>query len=149
MGTPDFNQNRPGKRFHLIMIKPTHYDDDGYPIQWLRSFIPSNTLACLNGIALDSLSRGVLGPDADVRIEEVPGEFLACGIGLPIAPVAGDMNGLRIGTPELVRWGVNERDVPQIAALIARALRSTEPEALAAEVASLRSTFDKLHFICS
>jgi hypothetical protein len=34
---------------HLVLIKPTHYDDDGYPIQWLRSAIPSNTLACLNG----------------------------------------------------------------------------------------------------
>lgn len=34
--------------------------------------------------------------------------FLACGIGLPIAEVAGDLNGLRIGTPEIVRWGVGE-----------------------------------------
>ena len=32
--------------FHFVMIKPTHYDDDGYPIQWFRSAIPSNTLAC-------------------------------------------------------------------------------------------------------
>ena len=32
--------------------------------------------------------------------------FLACGIGLPIAPVAGDLNGLRLGTPEIVRWGM-------------------------------------------
>ena len=30
---------------HLIAIKPTHYDDDGYPIRWLISAIPSNTLA--------------------------------------------------------------------------------------------------------
>ena len=33
------------------------------------------------------------------------------GIGLPIDPVAGDMNGLRIGTPELVRWGVTVADI--------------------------------------
>ena len=26
--------------FHLVLIKPTHYDDDGYPIQWFRSAIP-------------------------------------------------------------------------------------------------------------
>ena len=26
-----------GAVFSLILIKPTHYDDDGYPIQWLRS----------------------------------------------------------------------------------------------------------------
>jgi len=47
--------------FHLIMIKPAHYDDDGYPIQWLRSAVPSNTLACLNGIAQDCRKRQVLG----------------------------------------------------------------------------------------
>jgi glycine hydroxymethyltransferase len=37
--------------------------------------------------------------------------FLASGIGLPIAAVDGDMNGLRIGTPELVRWGMTGRSV--------------------------------------
>lgn len=73
--------------------------------------------------------------------------FLACGIGLPIAPVAGDMNGLRFGTPELVRWGMNESDAPRIAALIASALRRNDPEALAAEVAEWRATFDTLHYI--
>ncbi len=56
------------KIFDFIMIKPTHYDDDGYPIQWLRSAIPSNTLACLNGLAVDSRKRAVLGPDVDIRL---------------------------------------------------------------------------------
>ncbi|AXS42684.1 radical SAM protein [Breoghania sp. L-A4] len=50
------------------MIKPTHYDDDGYPIQWLRSAIPSNTLACLNGLAEDARSRDILGPGVDIRL---------------------------------------------------------------------------------
>ena len=74
--------------------------------------------------------------------------FLACGIGLPTAPVKGDMNGLRIGTPELVRFGVSEKDASKLAALIAEALDTDEPERLAPDVAELRSTFDKLHFIC-
>jgi hypothetical protein len=52
--------------FHLVMIKPTHYDDEGYPIQWIRSAIPSNTLACLNGLAEDARSRKVLGPDVEI-----------------------------------------------------------------------------------
>lgn len=73
--------------------------------------------------------------------------FLACGIGLPIEEVAGDMNGLRIGTPELVRWGVGVKDVPELAALIARALRSNAPESLAAEVRMLREGFQTLHFV--
>ena len=29
------------ERFSLVLIKPSHYDDDGYVIQWLRSAIPS------------------------------------------------------------------------------------------------------------
>jgi hypothetical protein len=54
--------------FHFVIIKPTHYDDQGYPIQWVRSAIPSNTLACLNGLAEDVRRRQVLGPDVDIRI---------------------------------------------------------------------------------
>ncbi len=55
-------------KFHLILIKPAHYDDHGYPIQWFRSAIPSNTLACLNGIAEDCRKRQVLGPATDFVI---------------------------------------------------------------------------------
>ena len=54
--------------FHLVLIKPSHYDDDGYPIQWLRSAIPSNTLACLNGLAEDAARREVLGTGVEIRI---------------------------------------------------------------------------------
>ncbi|WP_346900668.1 radical SAM protein [uncultured Roseibium sp.] len=50
------------------MIKPTHYDDDGYPIQWLRSAIPSNTLACLNGLAEAAIERKALGPDVRIHL---------------------------------------------------------------------------------
>jgi glycine hydroxymethyltransferase len=75
--------------------------------------------------------------------------FLACGIGLPTEPVEGDMNGLRIGTPELVRFGVGQKDARTLASLIARALNTDEPEGLAGEVADFRATFDKLHFINS
>jgi Radical SAM superfamily len=54
--------------FHFVMIKPTHYDDDGYPIQWFKSAIPSNTLACLNGLAVDAQRRNVLGPGVEIRL---------------------------------------------------------------------------------
>ncbi len=73
--------------------------------------------------------------------------FLTCGIGLPIAPVPGDLNGLRMGTPELVRWGMTSQDMPHLASLIARAFSSDEPDALAAEVARYRQTFVKIHFV--
>jgi hypothetical protein len=54
--------------FHFVMIKPSHYDDEGYPIQWIRSAIPSNTLAALNGLAEDARRREVLGPGVEIRL---------------------------------------------------------------------------------
>jgi glycine hydroxymethyltransferase len=73
--------------------------------------------------------------------------FLACGIGLPIAEVPGDLNGLRIGTPELVRRGVTPADAPALAALIAEGLRSNTPDAVAPRTAALRARFTGLHYI--
>ena len=54
--------------FLLHLIKPSHYDDDGYVIQWVRSDIPSNTLAALYGIARDCDERRVLGEGVEIRI---------------------------------------------------------------------------------
>lgn len=73
--------------------------------------------------------------------------LLACGIGLPIAAVDNDMNGLRIGTPELARIGMQISDMPQLADFIADALRANDPAALATRVANWRATFTDLHFI--
>ncbi len=73
--------------------------------------------------------------------------FLACGIGLPIAEVPGDMNGLRIGTPELVRRGVTPNDAPALAALIAEGLRSNDPASVAPRTKAMRAQFQGLHFI--
>ncbi len=73
--------------------------------------------------------------------------FLACGIGLPIENVDSDMNGLRIGTPELVRWGVDLEHVDPLCDLIAEALISNDPAAMAPRVGQWRATFDQLHYI--
>jgi radical SAM superfamily enzyme YgiQ (UPF0313 family) len=56
------------RRFLLFLIKPSHYDDDGYVVQWLRSSIPSNSLACVYALAAEAAERQVLGPDVDIRI---------------------------------------------------------------------------------
>jgi len=58
----------PKRRFRLVLVKPSHYDDDGYVIQWLRSAIPSNTLAALHGLALDVRDRSALGIDVALEI---------------------------------------------------------------------------------
>ena len=55
--------------FKLVLIKPSRYDDDGYVIQWMRSYIPSNTLAVLNGLALDCAARKILGEEVEIEIE--------------------------------------------------------------------------------
>jgi radical SAM superfamily enzyme YgiQ (UPF0313 family) len=88
-GTPDFTKMRAGhflasvltkrtvperisvavqRRFQLVLIKPSHYDDDGYVIRWWRAMIPSNSLAAVYGIAVDCAERRVLGPDVDIDI---------------------------------------------------------------------------------
>ncbi len=73
--------------------------------------------------------------------------ILTCGIGLPIEVVDGDMNGLRIGTPEIVRWGMTARDMPELAGLIARGLLAEDPARVATDVTAFRSSFRRLHFI--
>ncbi len=65
MGIAPSNASR---EFCLALVKPSHYDDDGYVIQWFRSAIPSNSLAALYGLARDCAERRVLGPDVDLTI---------------------------------------------------------------------------------
>jgi radical SAM superfamily enzyme YgiQ (UPF0313 family) len=61
----------PKRRFQLVLIKPSHYDDEGYVIQWLRSGMPSNSLAAIYGLAIDAANRQVLGPDVVFDISAV------------------------------------------------------------------------------
>ncbi|WP_425084409.1 serine hydroxymethyltransferase [Ruegeria profundi] len=72
--------------------------------------------------------------------------FLACGIGLPVVEIEGDMNGLRMGTPELVRWGMTSDHADRLASLIARGLKGDD---IAAEVADWRRHFASVHFVHS
>ncbi len=59
------------RRFQLVLIKPSHYDDDGYVVQWRRSSIPSNSLACVYALAAEAASRRVLGSDVDIDLTAV------------------------------------------------------------------------------
>jgi len=59
------------RRFCLVLVKPSHYDDDGYVIQWYRSAIPSNSLAAVYGIAKELVDEQVLGPDTDIDIHAI------------------------------------------------------------------------------
>jgi glycine hydroxymethyltransferase len=73
--------------------------------------------------------------------------LLACGIGLPEASVDGDVNGLRMGTPELVRLGMKPQDMTDLAGLIARGLDvDLVPATVAAEVTAWRGQFSGVHY---
>ena len=60
--------NAKQRKFVLVLIKPSHYDDDGYVIQWLRSAIPSNSLACLYGLAKQCVDEGLLPGDVELEV---------------------------------------------------------------------------------
>ena len=55
--------------FHLVLIKPSHYDDEGYVIQWGRPALPSNSLAALNALAMDCVKQQVLGEKVNIIVE--------------------------------------------------------------------------------
>src|SRR4029450_11728273 len=62
-----------GPRFQLILIKPSHYDNDGYVVQWLRSTMPSHSLAAVSRLALGAgepapAERQLLGPDLPIDV---------------------------------------------------------------------------------
>ena len=54
-----------------MLVKPSHYDDEGYVIQWLRSPIPANSLACLYGLAEDIQQAQGLGADVDLQLKAI------------------------------------------------------------------------------
>jgi hypothetical protein len=66
---PDPANRHAGREiFHVVLLKPTHYDDLGYPIQFQKSPMPSNSLACLYGLARDAGRRNILGEDVEIRV---------------------------------------------------------------------------------
>ena len=56
------------------------------------------------------------------------------------------MNGLRLGTPEIVRRGIGPDEMPELAALIGRALRGA-PEDVAEEVSAFRQRFQGMRYV--
>ena len=91
-----------------------------------------------HAFAIDATEWGG-GHAAALRLRET--NLLSCAIGLPT-----DVNaGLRVGTNEIVRWGMTAADMPELAELIARGL--ADPASASSDVTELRSRFTKLHFL--
>jgi glycine hydroxymethyltransferase len=85
------------------------------------------------------------GQAAATRLRQA--NLLACGIGLPERPLDGDVNGLRIGTPEIARLGMRAADMPQLAEFIAAGLdQRRDPTEVATDVTAWRSGFNGVHY---
>ncbi|WP_040494144.1 serine hydroxymethyltransferase [Ilumatobacter nonamiensis] len=71
--------------------------------------------------------------------------LLASGIGLPADP-HGAMRAIRLGTNEMVRWGMAADDMAFVGTALHRALRGDDLAAVAADVGEFRRRFDHIHF---
>ena len=105
------------RRFQLTLIKPSHYDKDGYVIQWWKAWIPSNSLAALYGMALDIDAREALGPDIAIEIDA----YDEMNVVLPLRRIVARHKAADSGLVCLV--GVQSNQYPR-ALHIARRLRA-------------------------
>lgn len=81
------------------------------------------------------------GHQAALRLRDA--NILSCAIGLP----GGDeWSGLRLGTPEIVRWGMTVGDMPELGALVSDALTG-DPTTVAPRTSAFRSQFRDLHYV--
>ncbi len=91
--------------------------------------------------------RAAAGGQAMARVLGQAG-LLCCGIGLPVAAVPGELNGLRLGTPEIVRLGLTPADMPRLARLIAKVLATpSSAPAVRADIAAWRRELGGLRYV--
>jgi radical SAM superfamily enzyme YgiQ (UPF0313 family) len=75
----------PTKKFHIVLIKPSKYDDDGYVIRFWKGVLPSNTLNVLHGLTEDIKTRQVFGD-------------------LPIQVTTFDETAEKVPLAKIIRW---------------------------------------------
>jgi hypothetical protein len=61
---------KPAAIFHVFLVRPSKYDDDGFVVCHWRAVVPSNSLACLYGLTEDVRQRHTLG-DVDLRVHVI------------------------------------------------------------------------------
>ncbi|MBV9861920.1 MAG: radical SAM protein [Alphaproteobacteria bacterium] len=102
------------RRFVVELIKPSHYDDDGYVIQWRKSWIPSNSLACVYALAEDVAARRALGADVAFDISA----YDECHTVIPVRRIVRRIAEAGAGLVCLV--GVQSNQFPRAIDLAAR-----------------------------
>ena len=95
--------------FRIILIKPSHYDDDGYVIQWGRSSVPSNTMAAVYGLATDCAERHVLGPDVRIAVTA----YDETNTRITPERIVGDARELRANAASCMLIGVQSNQFPR------------------------------------
>lgn len=112
-------------RFQVVLIKPSHYDDDGYVIQWVKAWIPSNSLASLYGLARAARQTGAFGEGVEITIEA----FDETNTLVPVAPIIRRLTAR--GTRGLVCLvGVQSNQFPRAMDLARRFRRAGLPVAI-------------------
>src|SRR5262249_14306509 len=99
------------RRFVVELIKPSHYDDDGYVIQWVNSWVPSTSLGCLYAIASDAAANRVLGADVAIEINA----YDECHTVIPVRKIARRIKAADGGLVCLV--GVQSNQFPRAMAI--------------------------------
>ena len=95
------------RQFLVVLIKPSHYDADGYVIQWHRSTIPSNSLASAYGLLSECAQEHALGSDIDIEIEV----YDECNTVIDVETVIGRIRAAGAGFVGLV--GVQSNQFPR------------------------------------
>ena len=99
--------NLPKRAFRVVLIKPSHYDKDGYVIQWLRSTLPSNSLASVYGLIEECVRDRALGTDVEIQVE-------ACDECNTVVDVAGVVKRIRAAGAGMVGLiGVQSNQYPR------------------------------------
>ena len=86
------------KRFRIVLIKPSKYDDEGYVIRFWKGVLPSNTLNVLHGLTEDVIQCRVFGD-------------------LPIEVVTFDETAEKVPVKKIIRWS-READTKLLVCLV-------------------------------
>ena len=71
--------------------------------------------------------------------------LLTSAIGIP-GDAPDSMGAIRIGTNEMVRWGMAVADMASVGDAIVRSVHGEDPSTVAADVRRFRRRFDRVHF---
>ncbi|HTU56034.1 MAG TPA: aminotransferase class I/II-fold pyridoxal phosphate-dependent enzyme [Acetobacteraceae bacterium] len=136
---------RHGPSYAAAMAETAHALATSLAARGLPVFAAAHGMTSSHQFALEAAGWGG-GQQAAKILRRA--NILACGIGLPISPVAGDVNGLRLGTPEIVRWGMGPAEMPELAGYVARALENpADAGGVASDVTAFRRRFSSLRFV--